>query len=366
VASPDFERFKKAVMCRGEPDRVPLGEAGIDIDVKEAFLKRPIRTLEDEVEFWYEAGYDYVPLPVGMRIMFRMGFSSDVKPELGEAVSGLLRVKRYGYGVIKRQERQRNWAESLKGIVTNDSEFESFPWPDVHDFNYSRVERIADILPKGMKLIIYQGWIFTPTWMLMGFVTFCLALKENPDFVARLFRKVGEIQFRIFEHLMGYDHVGGVWMPDDIAYTEGLMVNPDVLHEHVFPWYKRMGEICKSRDLPYIYHSDGDLREVIEDLIDAGFNGIHPIEPKAMDIVELKRKYGGRLSLIGNIDLGYTLTRGTPEEVEEEVRERIRTVAPGGGYCVGSSNSVTEYVPLENYNAMREATFKYGKYPISI
>jgi uroporphyrinogen decarboxylase len=83
-----------------------------------------------------------------------------------------------------------------------------------------------------------------------------------------------------------------------------------------------------------------------------------------MDINELKREYGARISLIGNIDLGYTLTLGTPEEVWEEVRQRIRDLAPGGGYAVASSNSVPEYVPFANFMAMREATFEYGRYPI--
>jgi uroporphyrinogen decarboxylase len=83
-----------------------------------------------------------------------------------------------------------------------------------------------------------------------------------------------------------------------------------------------------------------------------------------LDIFELKRDYGGRLCLVGNIDLGSTLTLGRPEDVEAEVREHIRMLAPGGGYCVGSSNSVTNYVPLPNFIAMLEATFKYGCSPI--
>jgi uroporphyrinogen decarboxylase len=84
-----------------------------------------------------------------------------------------------------------------------------------------------------------------------------------------------------------------------------------------------------------------------------------------MDITGIKRRYGKRISLIGNIDLGYTLTRGTPDEVRDEVRQRIRDLAPGGGYAVSSSNSVPEYVPLANFNAMREATFEFGCYPIA-
>jgi uroporphyrinogen decarboxylase len=99
---------------------------------------------------------------------------------------------------------------------------------------------------------------------------------------------------------------------------------------------------------------------VLDDLHACGVNALHPIEPKAMGIVEVKRRVQGRLCLIGNLDLGYTLTRGTPAEVEAEVRERIEALAPGGGYCVGSSNTVTEYVPVPNFRAMVDATRKYG------
>jgi uroporphyrinogen decarboxylase len=107
---------------------------------------------------------------------------------------------------------------------------------------------------------------------------------------------------------------------------------------------------------------------VLDDLIALGLNALHPIEPKAMDIHELKTKYGHKLALFGNIDLGYTLTEGlgSPKAVRAEVREKIRTLAPGGGYGVASGAGATRYVALENFNAMREATFEYGVYPIRL
>jgi uroporphyrinogen decarboxylase len=126
-----------------------------------------------------------------------------------------------------------------------------------------------------------------------------------------------------------------------------------------------MNRVAHAKGRLVVYHSDGALQEVMEDIIACGFDGLNPIEPKAMEINTIKRAYGSRISIIGNIDLGYTLTRGTPEEVREEVRQRIHDLAPGGGYAVASSNSVPEYVPLANFNAMREATFEYGRYPIS-
>jgi uroporphyrinogen decarboxylase len=104
----------------------------------------------------------------------------------------------------------------------------------------------------------------------------------------------------------------------------------------------------------------------MDDIVATGFDGLNPIEPPTMDINWVKREYGARIAISGNIDLGYTLTRGTPEEVRAEVRERIRDLAPGGGFLLASSNSVPEYVPYANYTAMREATFEFGRYPISV
>jgi uroporphyrinogen decarboxylase len=93
-------------------------------------------------------------------------------------------------------------------------------------------------------------------------------------------------------------------------------------------------------------------------------NGLHPIQPAAMDIKQIKAKYGNRVCILGNIDLDYTLTLGTPDEVDKEVRERIAVAGPGGGYIVTSANSLTDYCKTENVWAMARAIKKYGKYPL--
>jgi uroporphyrinogen decarboxylase len=198
----------------------------------------------------------------------------------------------------------------------------------------------------------------------MGLEGMSLSLADEPDLVPRMFEKVGKFQFRVFEKMLSFDCVGLVWHADDIAFSTALMVSPRILRRHLFPWYKEMNRITHEKGRLAVFHSDGALQQVLDDIVACGFDGLNPIEPKAMNINEIKKKYGAKVSLIGNIDLGYTLTRGTPEEVRSEVRQRIRDLAPGGGYAVASSNSVPEYVPLANFNAMREATFEYGKYPM--
>ena len=359
---PNFENLRRALLRQREPDYVPIVEFSVDRDVKGAFLGRPIRTLQDEVEFWVRAGYDFVPLQAGVRSVIRPGLSvSEKSVQVPRQRQG-----RTAFSLYSTEERTITWAEEGRGVITSLEEFERFPWPDPDRMDLSAFAEVKQYLPPGMKAIAYMGWVFTSVWTLMGMETFCLALYEQPELIRRMYDRVWAIQSRVLLRVLEFDVVGAVTHPDDLAHSTGLIVGPSHFRQFVFPWYRWNCTMVREHGLPNIFHSDGRLDAVLEDILACGFDALHPIEPKAMDIAELKVKVGGRACLIGNIDLGYTLTRGTPAEVEAEVKERIRTVGPGGGYCVGSSNSVTAYVPLENFNSMRQAAFRYGNYPLAV
>jgi len=345
---PNFERLRTTLFCQ-EPDRVPLVELQVDREVKDAFLGQPVRDVETDVGFWHKAGYDYIPILPLIELFDHLLPGRTSYTEMADSAN----------------KYERKWAEEGRGIVLSLKDFDELDWPDPDDADYERFDQVKNVLPDGMGIIGSVGGMFEFVWQLMGFEYFSMAMADHPDLVDRMFNRVREIVYGVFENMMDYECVDAVWFCDDIAYTEGLMISPKVLRKYLFPWYRKMAKVCKDRSLPVIYHSDGDLWPVMDDIIDAGINAIHPIEPKAMDIKEVKRKVGGKLCVIGNIDLGSTLTMGTPEAVDVEVKQRIKDLAPGGGYCVGSSNTVTNYVPLENYRAMIEAAFKYGGYPVS-
>jgi uroporphyrinogen decarboxylase len=363
-SAPNFERLRKALLLQGEPDRVPLLELDVARDVKRAFLGSPGRGLAAEVEFWVKAGYDHIPIAqgIGMVITGRV----QAHDAAGTAFSGVMRRGESQYSLYQQEATGRWWMEESRGVISSVEEFESFPWPDAASISYSLLDRVAELLPPGMKIIPLLSNTFPQVSALMGTENFFLSIYQNPELVARMFHKIGSIEYEALKQVVKHPAVGAIWLVGDIAYSEGLLVSPQVLRQYFFPVVRKMVELCRERDLPCIFHSDGRLYEVIDDLIDCGINALHPIEPKAMDIAYLKQKYGEKLCLCGNIDLAYTLTLGTPEEVVEEVKQRLRQIAPGGGYCAGSSNSVTEYVPLANYNAMRETVLKYGTYPISV
>jgi uroporphyrinogen decarboxylase len=197
------------------------------------------------------------------------------------------------------------------------------------------------------------------TWEMMGFEAFSVAIFETPHLVEELNRTVGELVVSMFEYFAQSDAVDVLWYSDDIAYTDGLMVSPATLRKYFFPWLRKIGELARMSGKPLIYHTDGVLYTVFDEIIDCGVTAIHPIEPKAMELREVKQRVGDRLCLIGHVDVDL-LARGTPDQVREQVRKNIEVAGGNGGYMVGSGNSIPEYVNFDNYMAMLQAAREFG------
>ncbi len=352
--NPDFERVKKTLFLE-EPDRVPIAEIFLDQVFKEEFMGKQIESLKNEIDFWVEAGYDFVVLNPVYQLPER-------KTKEGKYFHAVRNDYITDYRDLE-EKRKEEWPSEITGVISSEEDFERYPWPKIDEIDFSIYDRAEKIMPKGMKIIVRGHNIFALIMRLMGFEHFCYTMIDNPRFINRIFQRVGQLQIDLIKRAVQYDIVGAIWHADDIAYSGGPMVSPNFIRKNLFPWLKEISLICRENNLPLIFHSDGNVSEFIDDLISIGINALHPIEPKVMDINQIHKRYHGKLALIGNIEVD-TLTRGTPGEVAREIRERIRCLAPGGGYCVGSSNSVTYHVPLGNYKAMIETTFRYGKYPI--
>lgn len=353
---PDFERLKMAVRHQ-EPDRVPLCEVLIEYPIQSKFLGREVAPddLEAQVEFWSRAGYDFIPLTVGMM--------SPGKVTEESAISQL--IKRTVLRDSPDAQDDKSWNLEFSSFIHDRGDFERFPWDLAGNLDFSKLQRVAEVLPSGMKVIAVSGKIFTLTWMLMGFNHFATSLIVDESLVADVFRQVAEIQFKALEKIFDMPHVGAVWVVDDLAFGTGPMISPQAFRDHVFPWYKEMASRCHERDLFFCMHSDGDLTRLIPDLIDLGLDLLQPIDPTCMDISKVKEAYGDKLCLVGNVS-NELLRTGSPAEVDDVVKQLIATVAPGGGYCVGSGNSVPAWADFDNYMAMREAALRYGSYPIKI
>ena len=139
---------------------------------------------------------------------------------------------------------------------------------------------------------------------------------------------------------------------------EGLVASRKVSLDTLFDHIAEFAKMGQAVGAPLIYHTDGRLYEVFDDFARIGVRGVQPLEPKSMDPLEIKRRWPGKFCLMGNIDLD-TMGRGTRDEVEAHVRERVETVGAGGGYMPGVSNTVPYYVKIENYRRMIETVHSY-------
>lgn len=341
--NPNIEQFK-LTLKRGKAAYVPIAELGIHPIIKERLLGRPVKSLKDDVDFWHKAGYDYIKLqPIADFNPGKLFLQDNENSTLDDD------------GAVSR-----NWATEGKGIITSLDDFENYIFPNKEDFNYSNFEKVRELLPEGMGVIGQYGDIFTMVWELMGFEQFSYAIFDNPELLDALFDKIGNLVLSMFEYFAESDAVDVIWYSDDIAYISGLMMSPTILRKYFFPWLKKIGDMAKSSNKPLIYHTDGLLFDVMEDIIDCGVDALHPIEPQAMAIAEVKQRYGDRLCLIGHVDVDL-LARGSTEQVREQVRKNIEEAAYNGGYCIGSGNSIPDYVKYENYIAMLEAAKEFGR-----
>jgi len=147
---------------------------------------------------------------------------------------------------------------------------------------------------------------------------------------------------------------------DDLAYKKGTLIRPELMRAL---WVPRMQWVFKpalDKGIAIVYHSDGNIEALIPDLLEMGINALNPIEPYGMDIEAIHRRYGKRLALVGNLDVGGALSRGTADEVRAEARALIDAVGREGDLVLASSHSITENVIPENYLAMVETAQTYG------
>ena len=248
----------------------------------------------------------------------------------------------------------------------NEKDLDAFPWEMMErDLDFSKFHEVQKYLPANMKVIALSGKIFTLSWMLMGFENFCLNLAMNPPMMEKLFAKVAGIQYKALNEIVKIPNVAAVWAVDDLAFKTGLMISPKMLRKYLFPWYKKFGQICRDNNLYFFFHSDGVLWQVIDDLIEVGVNALHPIDPTCMDIFEVKKKYGDKLTIIGNVS-NELLMNGSEEDIRNRTKELLKHMAPGGGYCLSSGNSVPNWAKIENYQAMLAAAREFGNYPIRL
>ena len=244
------------------------------------------------------------------------------------------------------------------GLAASAADVHAYPWPTVEWFDYSVIPEQTRSVQRREPycLMVSNGNIFETAWYLRGFEQIFLDLSLQPDLADALFAHVCDFFVahftRILEHADG--HIDLVFTADDIAGQHGLLMSPNLWERHIKPHHERLNRLIHEFGPRVIYHSDGAVMAAVPGLLDMGIDVLQALQFDAdgMDAGELKRLYGSRLCFQGGISVQRTLPFGTPEDVRQEVRDRIDVLGNHGGYILGPSHAVQAGTPPENIVAM--------------
>lgn len=209
------------------------------------------------------------------------------------------------------------------------------------------------------------GELFETAYRLRGFERFMFDLIENPALVDYLLEQLTAMHLAVSLALTraGIDILA---LDDDVAETTRMLISPDMWRRYFKPHVQTIIATCRAAnpDLFVFWHSDGNIEPIIPDLIEIGVSVLNPVQPDVMDPVRLKRLYGRQLAFFGTVGTPQRWSWGTPDDIRQEVQERIETVGQGGGLIISPAYDLEpeESIPWENIVAFFAAVEEFGAY----
>ena len=274
-------------------------------------------------------------------------------------------ISRDGYGRLVRSVSGCAFCEYLEHPIRTPEDLARNPFESAHDPGrytafLSGVERNRSKRCCFCKV----GGPYLRTSFIRGETEFLTDMASDVGFARALADRVADFLIDIGLQALGRSNLWGtgIWIFDDMAYNRGPMFSPRAFEQVFLPAYRRMVQAFRSAGArKVILHSDGNILPLLDMLIDAGIDGINPVEPKAgMDVVALRKAYGGRLSLLGGMCNARVLPAGRPSEVRDETR-RILEAGADGGIVIGT-HSIGADVGVSNYECYYKTVRREGRY----
>ena len=250
-------------------------------------------------------------------------------------------------------EGGRRFVEEHRGPITTWEEFKTFPWPEIGSWTTPSLEYVSEKLPEDMCIVGtgFAHFCEYLTW-LMGYETLCYALFDQRDLVVAIAQRLAVHFEAALRDILAFDRVKVIWGSDDMGFKNGPLISPDDLREFVLPGHKTIAAASHAAGRPYLLHTCGKVDAVMPDLIDhVGIDGKHSFEDTIESVTDAKDEYGDRIALLGGLDVDF-LCRSSEESIRSRVRDTLDTCQSGGGYCLGTGNSVANYIPLDNFLIM--------------
>jgi len=365
-----------AALNHQEPDRVPISEF---------FWTNFIRRCRAELD----VGDDFDPYAYWDLDM------TVVNPNMDPHITGIREVERTGEHTVVKTGFEATIEVRDDCVMPRYLDFETKSYRQMESFAFDdprdgrryfepiddQLNGVGDALNTGIapfvdrvnaaaKHLCVFGSVCEPNemiWRIMGTDNVLLKIAESPAKVADFVERLGEFAVGVVEGQLAAvgDKLSGIYIWGDIAYDNGMFFSPDYWRRVYKPQLKRICDAVHAAGLKTIYHGCGNASVVFDDKIEVGVDGYNPLEVKAgLDAVELKRRYGRRLALVGNIDVRVLATNDR-EKVRREVLRKLNA-AKGGGFMPQSDHSVPHSVDPATYDYMIEMIREYGRYPLQL
>jgi len=356
VPDPDFSRLEKVLLRQGEPDRVPCYEifSNIETAVLRAIGDPPLPGALGRLR---QNGPVDAELVTHIRHQYWLGFDYAA---VRESMTGFVFPLSARPTAVTSEGERAYMTQDQRTIATR-KDFELYAWLNMDAIDYSPFERVSTLLPDGMRVIGDSPGVFENVLWLLGYEGLAYLLCDDAAFLEDVFEAVGSRVVRYFQAMASFDCVGALRYGDDLGFKTQLLLPPQAFRRFVLPWHQRIVAIAREHRKPIILHSCGNLGVIIEDIIETGWDARHSFEDVIEPVWEAKARYGGRIAHLGGFDM-VKLPMMTEEQVRGHTRFLIERCAPGGGWALGSGNSIPAYVPVGNFLAMLDEGRRAGQY----
>jgi uroporphyrinogen decarboxylase len=345
----NFAEFREVLKGNKQPDRVHLIELWID----EEMIKAVYRLLGNTQ---WRTDRESMALQ-RLTVMGHLGY------DLCNAGSAYLNLPVFTEGtakntaILSEADSLRHWAEEGHGIIRSWADFHAVDWESIipdPDF----LTPYKKHLPEGMKLAVGATMFEFVLERWMGYEGLFTSIYENPELVDAVFRRVGDIVFDFYKYYVSDEDVGVVFHADDLGFKTSLMISPKLIRKYVISWTERLAEMVHRAGKLLIFHSCGRVEQILPDLIAVGIDGFHSFQDLIMPIAEFRRRYPG-IAALGGVDVD-ALARMNEKVLREYVRKILDEVASEGKFALGAGNTVTNYMPVENYLAMVDEAQRFN------
>jgi uroporphyrinogen decarboxylase len=349
--STELELFKATV--NHEPHDGFLYKAGFTPDLHRRLLTRlNIREeeLADHLGFFSPVNVQPTPLRE-IREQDVAPFYDDMEIPEGSFFNsfGVLKVPGSMYHFTRFVSPLRN-RTTLK-------EVEAFPFLSPEDYSEEGIAELARKAHRqGKAAMCFCGHLYETAWQIRGYEQFLMDMAVNPEICEYIFDRIFEKNLKIAAAAAraGVDMLS---TGDDVANQNALMFAPEMWRKYIkFRWAKVYEAVRSIKpDIQIWYHSDGNITDIIPELIDIGVTILNPLQPECLDIYRLKKEYGKHLVFDGTVGTQTTMPFGTPEDVRRVIRDRKEKLGRDGALILSPTHVLEPEVPIENIIAFVDA-----------